>query len=349
MIKIIGEEHGESPLDKEFRKDAKQLARNGTVILVRENKVFDAHKNGLMEENIYAIEDKVIWEYFGIIQALSEIYPLIRTEKESGLSLLDLYEGTSKTDPNYVDIKEAVAKPLTEYTESYCCFLREAAESNRVSKITMKVLSTAKAVGESNPLSLLNSSVDERRKLGQPDTTEKELDIVCKNIAFFNRILRLAASIFVDHVINDDYSARIKTHLGLTNKWLDDYFSFKIRRVGRDLLDYDKVCVDLRNQIFAERLAKIASDHPTKEIWFIVGEEHLLGLSSLFTDQYKNINIEVVRRDQKSNFMKAYQANLLTKASSISAPAAAFYQTPTNQSAVQQEEKKDKALDAPRP
>jgi len=331
IIKIIGEIH-DNHFNKEFTDNAKKLAKNGEIILVLENEVFDDYENGLIENNIYAIEDKVIWEYFGVINALYEIFPIIKVNEEFKKGMLEIFKemqslNITENDKLYLlykNFEETCNKTLQEYTKSYCAFLCNTKERNPVSQILLNFLSHViadnffKFKENENPFQRLYSSIQNRKEKKQYDTTDYEIRLVSDNLNFFNEGLKISAELFITYILEVNYFLKIKNHLGLSQNWINDYFQFKlIRTVGETLLDTDAVCVDLRNQLFVERLAEISNkNNQNKEIWFIVGEDHLKGLNVLFSEnEYSNFEIYKIQRDQKQDLIENFKKSALEEKS----------------------------------
>jgi hypothetical protein len=305
-IKIIGEEHDESP-DVAFTEQAKAVAKSGRVTLVLENEIFDDYPDGLIERNIHAIEDKVIWEYSGIIRAISEIYFILKPYEElDNKNLLTMLREITEKDELYADIKRRVLPHLTDYAESYYQFLCNTGMTNPVSKILIKLLKKVEdSYGENNLFRKLFNFVRDRRGKKQYDVQEEEIELIKGNIVFFNKVLYWAAKFFREHIINGNYSPAIKNHPGISEGWLDTYFQFQIvRPEGKGhILNHDAVCVELRNQLFVERLEKLFRDNASdRDIWFIVGKAHLEGLKRLSSQ--RNLPVDIVEKEEKRQLLQ---------------------------------------------
>ena len=330
-ITLIGETHHEK-FDEDFVLDAKKLATTGEIILFLENEVYSKYTNGNISPYVYATEDKLIWEYMGIILALTEIYPIIHPTELDRKTYLQLHNEmesiySSLNNDNkelFNNIKNRVTDCLEEYIKSYISFLANTKESNPVSKLLINLLDEVVNMNclncnsSKNPLQVAMEIMYEARK-SEADYTPSKIHVrfFHDNLDFFNAVLRIAADLFCEYIHNGQYSEAIKNHPGIKKPWLDNYFNYKCIRVSnKTLLNHDLVVVDLRNQVFIERIQEMASK-TDKDIWLIIGEAHLEGLKTLFSSQAPLLSVKVIQRDDKAKLLATY-SNLLDRQSATS-------------------------------
>ncbi len=282
-IKIIGEIHYTQESEK-YSSQATALARSGCIILAYENKIFDDYKDGLIENNIYATEDLLIYGgYVRIIRSISNLY--------------------GPTSPSSIyDHNMLLSLFAYEIFGFLTTSIRCSVVQPSIYKITCELYKTIK--GKNTPLEeainlATNYSVyaSECSKPGwQNNLPEEYLIPFRNNLSFWRNTLLTAANLFSDHILQDhNYSELIRRHKALSKEWINGYFERRFIKKGGVFLDDSPAIVDLRNQIFVERLAKISHMHSAKDIVFIVGEDHLSGLEQLFLQQHKEIQLEVIR------------------------------------------------------
>lgn len=319
-IFLIGEIHDKKP-DEDFVKDAKKIAASGEIILFLENEVTNDYKDGIINPGVYATEEKLVWEYTQIILALSYIYPIIYLNEYTNETLLQSYNNmksnytllNTKCQEVFTRISAQVTDCLGKYIKFYISFLKITQEVNPVSKPLVDLLDNVISKNcldcklPQNPLQeAMKIMYEASRNNADYTPSEAHFRLFQDNLNFFNSVLRMAADLFCEYIHNGQYSKAIKDHSAIKKPWLDSYFNYKyVRGNSKTLLNYDLVVVDLRNQIFIERLQEMTSKS-NKNIWFIVGEDHLDGLKSLFSSQAPSLSVNVVRRDDKQNLLGAY-------------------------------------------
>jgi hypothetical protein len=316
-IYIIADEH-ENVEDENFTKRAEELAKTGIICLLKENEIAgDETKEDIGQT---FMEDRVIHEYNKVIMALAEIYPIIKIEPrlEEAYQLecmLDLFNNppaamAAMDQEQFSELSECCIKHLQEYAESYISFLANAQTRNPVANILLQLFKfpfgdktdNKNVIAAFEHMCAVREQWQEQGKQKLPDEVIK---LFQKNWKSFNRILKVAAELFSQYIKGrENYSEEIRNHKGISQAWIAEYFDFKFtRRVAQSLLDFDEVCVELRNQVFVD---KIKSLKVTKNTWFIVGEAHLQGLRALCAQQ--GLAVKLIPREQKKEFLLCWNS-----------------------------------------
>lgn len=328
-IYIIAEKHNE-PCDVEFMDSAKKMANDSKIILVLENECFDDYENGEIDGNLYAIEDKVIWEYNSIIMAISEIYPALkRLAQMDDMNFMELLQKHEQHKQNlapsfwthqesmteFGKIEQIVNDALDEYTMSYLSFLCNTQENNPAHSILCELLNQAKQdEGESSKLIQLFQHAQEYRECSQDHQKHTLIKsqvtpFIKEHLTYFNEKLKHAAEHFSRYLKKQEnnYSEAIRQHSGLSLNWINQYFGLELKHSDSNLINHDTVTLDLRNQLFYERLSERGSNTNGKDIWFIAGEDHLKELRNLFATELTPTKF--IAREQKSDFLNQSLGN----------------------------------------
>ena len=294
MLRLLGEKHDDQQAF-EFKEKAKKLAKDKKIILMLENEIFN--ENSI--DGIFGIEDKIISEYVRTIAAIYEIYPVLHRHKET--NMLELYKNYSEIkDENFYKLENSLFPHLDQYVRYFIAFLKN------VTEIDNPIANILKDLNLDKDSKLSDSKGTFLGYLSSRDTHLNLREQFINQMDYYNEILKQCALYIAKYVRENHskYSDQIRNHNGLAENWIHNYFLFQYKLPQNDgVLCFDEAGVNLRNQIFYERLSNAILVSEGKDVWFIVGNRHLSGedntvrLENLFPN---NSNISVIINDENA-------------------------------------------------